>query len=249
MGCAPSKQETRKRRKMVQKQELEISLPTNFRRNSASYPSTLCVECGLPSRTLLASLGNQDKSQGCNCDEGPDPDYDLKPISPLSPIDLFPRKELPTSYNFDFGFKENSDGFEKKYIEGYYDYDEADDDESDPSHKRYASFSSDQWKVDHKVVVTTQTVSSSRSNSCASSDCLGTGFDGQDDDKVPILDHTNLDNESFGPRLRIWGKLPFETVNQSSPDLLSAYTRQSQRVSKDQVKVVRILGSRSSNLI
>jgi len=201
---------------------------------------------------LLVSLGNDNENLCCTCDEVKDLNINLKPISLLSPINLF-QKELPTSYNFDFGFSKNSDEVDERYIENYYDDQDEDDEECDPSHKRYASFSSNEWKVDHKFVVTTQEYSASRSNSYLSGDCLVNDRDDfhsdEYDDKVSIFDAPTVDDDSFGPKLKIWGTLPFGTLNDSSPDVLSASARQSQRVSKDQVKLVRILGSKTSSSI
>ncbi|KAF3930434.1 hypothetical protein ABW20_dc0103365 [Dactylellina cionopaga] len=251
MGCAASKQELGRKMKAGRRPDLEIGWPKDFHHNSLSYPSTLCVDCSLPSRTLLASLGNTDTTLCCSCDSA----RQIPDLKPLSPLTLSSKRELPTSYNFDFGFNHASKGYHESCdcIEDYYDeYDDEQDCEA-PSHKRFASFSSDKWKVENKVVVTAQeVVSCSRSNSYASSECLKSTFEADNnEDGEPFLDDSasTLGSESFGPKLRIWGKLPFETLNQSSPDLLSASARKSQRVSKDQVKVVRIRGSKSTNWI
>ncbi|KAK6515578.1 hypothetical protein TWF506_007908 [Arthrobotrys conoides] len=291
MGCAPSKHTMGKKMKNGRKQDVQIGWPTDFHHNSLSYPSTVCVDCELPSRTLLASLGNTDMLS-CNCNDPDSQTLDFKlDLEPMSPISLSPKPKtpLPTSYNFPLGFDHVSRESNKAYDYYSEEYDEyGGGEETTPlhlQHKRYASFSSGKWpwKADHNVVVTTQEVPGSRSNSYASrsrsyasSHCLRSAYEAdirdRDTDADTFVDHyvddaastlvsthlpdiqsfefpSTLGSESFGPKLLIRERLPFETLNQSSPDLRSACARTSQRVSKDQVKVIRIRGSRSTNWI
>ncbi|EPS44894.1 hypothetical protein H072_1114 [Dactylellina haptotyla CBS 200.50] len=261
MGCAPSKQDIGRKLKGSRKQELEISSPTDFHHNSLSYPSTLCVNCDMPSRTLLASLGNKDTSLCCSCDGGDqilDLKMDFKPLSPIASdatLTTPSKRDLPTAYNFPFGFSHTNKGYGEDCacpFDTYYGEDDDHDHDSECAHKRYASFSSSTWKVEEKVAITAQeVVSCSRSNSYASSDCLRSRYDGMSSDIEPFIDDAacTLRHESIGSKLRNRRRLPFEAFNQSSPDLLSASARKSQRVSKDQVKVIRIRGSRSTNWI
>ncbi|KAK6539705.1 hypothetical protein TWF694_009908 [Orbilia ellipsospora] len=261
MGCAPSKHDFGKKLKGGRKTELEIGCPTDFHRSSLSYPSALCVNCDLPSRTLLASLGNKDTSLCCNCDGGDqilNVKLDFKPLSPIASDATLTvsKRDLPTAYNFPFGFSHANRGYGEDCacpFDSYYgEYD--DDNDSERSHKRYASFSSSTWKVEERVSVTPQeVVSCSRSNSYASSECLGSKFESsRHAETEPFIDDTasTLRSDSVGSKFRNRRKkLPFETFNQSSPDLLAASARKSQRVSKDQVKVIRIRGSKSTNWI
>ncbi|EWC48460.1 hypothetical protein DRE_02229 [Drechslerella stenobrocha 248] len=309
MGCATSKQELGRRLRAGRRQGVDISWPKDFQHSSLSYPSTLCIECDLPSRALLTSLGNNDGSLCCGCADAESIDIsldvDLKPLSPItlsavcpspplsptsppassghkrpeppsqqfSPQEQPPmRKQLPTAYNFSFDFKHPSKADDCVCIEPYYDeYDNGEDAEDDepigPSHKKCESFSSRTWKVDHKVVVTAKEVppcsgsnsrSGSRSNSFASSEYIRSKLQSaaallsrhHDSDHFIEDDAAStLGSEVSLPKSRGWGKYGFEALNQSSPDLLSASARKSQRVSKDQVKVVRIRGSKSTNWI
>ncbi|KAF3907673.1 hypothetical protein AA313_de0206743 [Arthrobotrys entomopaga] len=264
MGCAPSKHDFGKKSKGTRKTELEIGCPTDFHRSSLSYPSALCVNCDLPSRTLLASLGNKDTSQCCHCDGGDkilNVKLDFKPLSPVASdttLTHVSKKDLPTAYNFPFGFSHTNRGYGEdcacpfdSYYGEYYD-----DNDSERSHKRYASFSSSTWRVEERVSVTPQeVVSCSRSNSYASSDCLGSKFDSPghaetepfNDDTASTLRSDSVGSKSRNRRMKL---LPFEMFNQSSPDLLAAANaRKSQRASKDQVKAIRIRESKSTNWI
>ncbi|KAJ6259015.1 hypothetical protein Dda_5911 [Drechslerella dactyloides] len=326
MGCAASKQELGRRLKVGRRHDLQIGSPTNFKRSSLSYPSTLCIDCDLPSRALLDSLGNTDSSLCCSCGDADTLDFslevDFKPLSPitLSPItpnssppplafspppslppspspvakmpalatqdgqdkdtimgsplqQLPPRKELPTAYNFDFGFLHPSKD-DCVCLDPYVDEDadEEEDEPIQPTHKRCESFTSKTWTVDHKVVVTAKEVpacpgSASRSNSRSSSFAsLRNGLrsaaamlsrhpdpelfmEGSDGTHATATTGTSRQG-MYIPKSRAWGgrhTTAFEMLNQSSPDLLSASATKSQRVSKDQVKMVRIRGSKSTN--
>ncbi|KAF3918456.1 hypothetical protein ABW21_db0202788 [Orbilia brochopaga] len=333
MGCAASKQELGRRLKTGRKNDIQIGSPTDFQHSHLSYPSTLCIECDLPSRALLDSLGNTDTSLCCSCGDsssettdvdlsaiglGFELDLNLKPLSPItlsplytsspppsSPLSLISpfkpqelevedeehdeeiirighpvqsptlRRELPTHYNFEFNFLHRSNDdcvcLDPYVVDGH---DEEEDEEPiQPTHKRCESFTSNAWKVDHKVVVTAKEVppcpgsssqtnsrSNSRSNSFAS---LRNGLRSaaallsRHPDPEPFIEDDNeaapaptVSQGTYVSRSRIWGgktRLSFDMLNRSSPDLLSASARKSQRVSKDEVKVVRIRSTRSTN--
>ncbi|KAK6335483.1 hypothetical protein TWF696_002257 [Orbilia brochopaga] len=334
MGCAASKQELGRRLKAGRKNDMEIGSPTDFKHSALSYPSTLCIECDLPSRALLDSLGNTDISLCCSCGDSDTLDLslglevDLKPLSPItlsplyssSPPQLSPlslpapfelqeleeedeeeelelgeeerdvditlpvqqqplRRELPTAYNFDFNFVHRSRDA-CVCLDPYIDEDDEEDDEEpiQPTHKRCESFHSRTWTVDHKVVVTAKEVPAcpgssprvdvaSRSDSFAS---LRNGLRsaaamlGRNPEPEPFVEQEVDDDEDdddgaapaptvkqgiYVPKTRMWGgkaRMSFDMLNQSTPDLLSAYARKSQRVSKDEVKIVRIRGVKSA---